>query len=170
MQYKIRTKTGPINSQRVKDFESQLGVTLPEDYFHFLCENDHCYTEADTFSFIEDGEQQLGMLHGFFGFDAPSYANIVEHLAVRKGRVPSFMLPIATDPGGNDILIGIKGEHRGQIYFWQHDWEYDEEQDEGTVDDYWGNLYFIAPDFKSFINSLYEDEEDIIKYDFFRKY
>tara|TARA_B100001094_G_scaffold117190_1_gene113040 strand:+ start:7730 stop:8224 length:495 start_codon:yes stop_codon:yes gene_type:complete len=159
MQYKIKKKTGPIGKQRVQDFESQLGVILPEDYFKFLCENDHCYTEADVFDFIKDGRKNTSILHGFFGFDAPSYGDIVQHLQVRKGRIPSFMLPIASDPGGNDILIGIKGEYRGHIYFWDHEMEYDEDQDDCTVDEYRLNLHFIAADFKSFINSLRIDED-----------
>lgn len=35
-----------------------------------------------------------------------------------KEVLPPDTFPIATDPGGNYILIGLKGENKGKIYFW----------------------------------------------------
>jgi hypothetical protein len=35
-----------------------------------------------------------------------------------KEVLPPDTFPIANDPGGNYILIGLKGENKGKIYFW----------------------------------------------------
>jgi hypothetical protein len=55
------------------------------------------------------------------------------------------MLPIADSPGGQ-ICLGLQGETRGKVYWWDRS-----EPSENPND----NLELIGHDFESFINSLY---------------
>ena len=66
-----------------------------------------------------------------------------------RKRIPVEMIPVATDPGGNIITLGITSNLRGKVYLWDHE----EEVDEGEVPDY-RNIYFVADSFQEFLNSL----------------
>jgi hypothetical protein len=60
------------------------------------------------------------------------------------------MLAVGADPGGNAILLGLKGEDRGRVFFWINNLpaEYDETDP--------ANLGFLANNFDDFLNSLSE--------------
>jgi hypothetical protein len=38
----------------------------------------------------------------------------------RRGRIPVDLLPIATDPFGNLLLLGMSGPRADKVYFWDH--------------------------------------------------
>jgi len=62
------------------------------------------------------------------------------------------------DPGGNAICLGIRGEHSGRIYFWDHENEPDDEWD-GSVEQA-ENLELLAETFADFVAGLREHEDD----------
>lgn len=59
-------------------------------------------------------------------------------------------IPIADDSGGNQICLGLNKEFYGNIYFWIHD------EDPGDMK----NMYFLADNFKEFIDKLYDEMVD----------
>jgi hypothetical protein len=65
------------------------------------------------------------------------------------------------DPGGNAICLGIRGPHRGKVYFWDHEEEPDPDEWDGQVETA-GNLEVIAESFAEFLArvSPFEDDEE----------
>jgi hypothetical protein len=61
------------------------------------------------------------LLSVFFGFSSREAYNIEKRLDTYSGRMPSNFLPIASDPGGNIVVMSVSGEDRGKIYYWNHD-------------------------------------------------
>jgi hypothetical protein len=64
-----------------------------------------------------------------------------------EGRLPEGTIPIAYDPFGNLILLGIRGESKGKVLFWDHESELDEE---GAA------IVTLAPTFEGFLGSFVE--------------
>lgn len=65
--------------------------------------------------------------------------------------MPTGILPIGHDPGGNYICIALTDENYGQIYFYDH--EEPNEDSNGNVN--WNNLYLVAKSFSEFLNKLH---------------
>ncbi|MEI2330568.1 SMI1/KNR4 family protein, partial [Priestia megaterium] len=61
--------------------------------------------------------------------------------------VEAGFMPIADDPSGNQICIGISKQYFGQVYHWDHCEETEEME----------NIYFLSNSFNDFLNCLYED-------------
>jgi hypothetical protein len=40
-----------------------------------------------------------------------------------QGRLPSGLIPVAQDPGGNQICLAIEGPDCGSVYFWYQEYE-----------------------------------------------
>ncbi|CAH1225980.1 hypothetical protein PAECIP111893_05309 [Paenibacillus plantiphilus] len=110
------------------------------------------------------GKDGLNAFGSFFGFEE-GVNNLEENIKRYYDRVPNSIVPIADDGVGNLISIGIKGDHIGKIYFWDHENEItakimlNEKVYVGvSVDDYWENIFLIAESFFDFIKS-FEIEE-----------
>jgi len=61
-------------------------------------------------------------------------------------QIPPELLPIAPDPGGNLICLGIAGDVVDKVYFWDH-------EREGHPTD-WSNIDLIADSFDAFFARL----------------
>ncbi len=68
-------------------------------------------------------------------------------------RMANHILPIACDALGNLICISCSGKDLGAIYFWDHENEVDYSVSDDS--DY-SNLFHIADNLESFLNSLTE--------------
>jgi hypothetical protein len=58
--------------------------------------------------------------------------------------LPRDVLAIASDPGGNQICLGLNADLAGRIFFWDHE-------------DVSRRLREIAPSFQNFLNDLKPD-------------
>ena len=65
-------------------------------------------------------------------------------------------MPVGNDPGGNLILLAIKGAERGGVFFWNHDFECDDDD----ASSYYDNVTKLATGFSEFLSGLYLTEED----------
>jgi hypothetical protein len=66
------------------------------------------------------------------------------------GRVPEWLLPVARDEYGNLFTVSLRDEDRSSVWFWDHEEESDDEDDEPTED----NLTCVADDWPIFLQSL----------------
>ncbi|GAA5527548.1 SMI1/KNR4 family protein [Herpetosiphon gulosus] len=146
----------PTNEAEVAAFEQELGCRLPEDYRSFLLEHNGGQPELTVFKtgsplLLPDDES---MIHFFLTLDpASEYYEIrdtIRTYTAYETRIPLELLPIACDPGGNVICLGIRGEQRGKVYFWDHEFEL-ESEDEG---DLYYNVSYCSPSFQAFVDSL----------------
>ena len=67
------------------------------------------------------------------------------------GEIPTEILPIARDPYGNRICLDGRDGRDGPVLFWDHERDSGEPENES-------NLYVIAPDLQTFLDSLTEPE------------
>ena len=70
-----------------------------------------------------------------------------------EDRYPDVMLPIASTGGGDLLLIGLEGEYKSKIYYWDHNLE---AEDSGGK--YFYNITYVANDLNSFLDQLYEED------------
>ena len=108
----------------IKKFEQETKLSLPEDYVNFLLKNNggtpnrpKVVLEDDTtftISYFNTLQVDKERVHGvellcayyLFSEDA-------------DGEGPSYMLPIAQDYGGNELLLST--QDNGSVYVWYHD-------------------------------------------------
>lgn len=134
----------------IHSVELLVGRPLPEDYTRFLYESNGGRPEPFEFSFRQYGKEQGSVLDWFFTLDQaePIYF-LPSKIDTFKDRIPVHLLPIATDPFGNLILLDVGAKSVGSIYFWDH------ENENSNGDAWWNNISFIAPSFTDFVNGLH---------------
>ncbi|OJV94841.1 MAG: hypothetical protein BGO39_34035 [Chloroflexi bacterium 54-19] len=147
-------KFGPASESDVREFESLIKSRLPEDYRAFLLA--HNGGEPDPEVFFINESQGDDILAKFYGlYKEPKYSSLAWCFETYRGRMPSNIIPIGTDPGGNQVCLSIGGSDYGAIYFWDH-------EGIGETPPY-ENLYLLAPNFSAFLDGLtpnIDDEDD----------
>jgi hypothetical protein len=111
---------GSLSESRLTAFETALGTRLPEHYREFLTRFNGGRWENRIFKISdEDGESEIHHVYGLH--DGPEYCRLDRVWHTFRDRIPSSVLAIADDPGGNKICLGIQGNVRGKVFFWTHD-------------------------------------------------
>ncbi|MFC9777513.1 SMI1/KNR4 family protein [Paenibacillus chitinolyticus] len=132
-----------ITINEIREFEGKYVLKLPEQYIDFLLKYNGGYPEASTFKISdEEGESVVNKFYGI----GDMKGNLAKVFEILDGELPEGFIAIASDPGGNEICIGISEEYFGKIYFWIHDMEANEEMD---------NMFFINNSFNDFFENLY---------------
>lgn len=142
---------GGASEAQVTNFEQEIGHLLPSTYRVFLLSYNGGYPEPDVFPIADFHRDTHGLLDRFFGLGIGTTSDLARNrrLFVGSERVPPDYLPIARDPGGNLLCIAIAGPRRGEIWFWDHEGEPDE--DASSTEE---NLFLVARDFGALLNSL----------------
>ena len=136
-----------LSKEDLNSFENKHNITLPQDYRDFLLEYNGGYPLTGTYKISEEiGESILNIFYGI----GSMYDNLEKKFDIFDEILDIGFIPIADDPSGNQICIGINQEYFGQIYHWAHD----EEQD-GMK-----NMYFLANNIDEFLDNLYEETEE----------
>lgn len=139
----------PTSDARISEIEKELGISLPLQYRNFLLRYNGGHPIPDGFVFKEApyGDSCVAW---FLAIDS-ELSNFVETFECMRDRMPRELIPIADDPGGNQICIAVAGPNTGAVYFWDHE----HEVDEGDVPTY-QNISLIANSFDEFIDSLHD--------------
>lgn len=147
---KIHDSKDMVSEQDLVNVEKQLKIKLPDSYRYFLKKYNGGYPQPDGFDFAngEDGSS----VDKFLEISDSKNESLIEYFNQYKNRIPKNYAPIAKDPGGNLILIGVNGE-KAEVYFWDHENEVDDGDIPGM-----DNMSLIASNFDDFINNLYEIE------------
>jgi len=141
-----------INDNFVKVLESYFFCKFPNAYRQFLLKTNG--GKPTKIYFIVKTTKKLGTVHYFLGISPDRYKGLLEYEKVFCGRIPSNTLAIASDPGGDLILLSVKGQDYGKVYYWDHNWE----AEDGQTPDY-SNLTLIADSFEDFLSSLKSEDE-----------
>lgn len=153
MTFKLKDCKQIVFSSDVKKFEEMHNVSLPEEYKKFLLKNNGGKPVAeDAFHYESELETYSDSAVRYF-FSLFSDNNSVEYnfeIYVLAKRIPSSMLPIAADYAGNVVCISISNDTFGKIYFWDHEEELEDDDNNPSHD----NLYLIADSFTEFLGSL----------------
>lgn len=132
--------------------EKMLGRNIPDPYRSFLLEHNGGRPDANEFRMAgsRPGTTQPGAIKSFFGIGMPERTlNLDYALETFADRIPAWSFPMASDPGGNLILLAAEGTRKGRVYFWDHEREADD--GEPPKED---NLYLIAESFDIFLAQL----------------
>lgn len=149
-----------ISLNDINKFEKFIGLKFPKLYVDFLLQHNGGKCTPNIFTFKEHGENTQSDVHWFLGIHDGTLANLkdfCESYKIYEKRMPSHILPIAHDSGGNVICISCGQKDNGQIFFWDHENEVDYSESDDS--DY-SNLYFIADDLKQFLDELKEEDDD----------
>jgi hypothetical protein len=158
---KITNSYEPIAEADILKLESDFGISLPADYRNFLLKyNGGSVEPYYVFPLHNNPRDNKAILTRFYGMAASSavaYQDLRGQLIEAGEQYPAEILPIAYDPGGNQLGMVVKGTEIGKIYFW----DLDEESIDGELPTY-ENLYFVANSFTELIENLrfWSDEEE----------
>ena len=159
----------PFGLDELAAIEHALNADLPADYREFLLEYG-AVTFAEYVDFIplmplpdSVADRGVGHFSHFYGAKSAEYDITVSlswNIATFKGGMPTSVIPIGSDGGGNQICLGIAGSERDQVYLWTPLTEIDEEdyldQNETPMPSQLKsqNLHPIAHSFSDFIQRL----------------
>lgn len=141
-------------SADIEKVEIMVGFKFPSTYRKHLLQYNGGRCEPNVFSFVERETRTLSQVDWFLAIYKGKSDNLVTYLQIYKldqKRLPSRMIPIAHDPGGNLICLSCLGHDEGMIYFWNHECEVDYLV---ANDDDYSNLYRIADCLEDFLASL----------------
>ena len=148
--------SSPLTHSMIAVAERRLGFGLPAPYQRFLLRYNGgrpalCLFPIRWVDSTLQAQYPDGMLDVFLCLCDGQQTDLFHRIEVYRERIPADLMPIADDPGGSLILLGVQGARTGQVWFWSHDYEVDEEE---TPDD--RNLGLIAPDFDAFLTLLHD--------------
>jgi cell wall assembly regulator SMI1 len=111
-----------VDDARIRAFEARLGATLPDEYRAFLLAYNGGQPTPSEFRLAgRTGPYTDSQVHWFYSLHEGPYSNLEKTRALLGGRLPDDLLAIAGDPGGNKICIGLAGDARGRIMFFDHE-------------------------------------------------
>lgn len=143
-----------LTEQDILNLEHKLNVNLPQDYKGFLLQNNGGSPVEDwVFDFTQilpESGKPFDNSSVIRKFSTLSELPVFYDNLIGEELIPEKFLPIASDPGGNQILLCTNENNHGKIYFADHGM-YDLETD------YW-LMTELADSFTEFINKLYLDE------------
>ena len=156
--------TGSSVSRKISDrkimsrkYINNFFENLPDDVVEFythLGNNVHLiFGQIDN----EDNPHSVDMIYPLRNENYSVEANIDTY--IRDERMPSWMFPFADSECGDQFVLSTREIDYGTVYNWDHELEYDEEYDECTLDEYFGNLTKVSNSFSEFILSITLSDE-----------
>ena len=138
---------GSVNEQDIIAFEQQVSFRLPDDYRHFLMQNNGAEVFDQTF-FVKDLTKEV-LLDVLFGLTNPTSRGLTLGYWLKEycDELEPGTLIIGKDPGGSLLLYTIAGEDKG-LYYWDKNYLFAKSSEPE------GNAYFITDSFTNFCNSL----------------
>jgi hypothetical protein len=138
---------GPASEDSLSRVEALLGTELPGDYRAFLKIQDGGYAPSpNLFRYsawdAPDSQTDIHELWGTEFFLNPTY--------LRPGLRSGFF-EIGIDSGGSPILISLRNEDFGHVYYWETDWDFQLPGEEYPSVDH------LADSFTEFLDILTEE-------------
>lgn len=104
-------------------FELRIGSPLPADYRDFLgrCNGGYLGGALVFRGPTPAGEDASASIHHIGGLRPESYYSLIRHFETFGKWLPTTMIWIMDDPGGNALCLGIHDTDRDKIFFWDHE-------------------------------------------------
>jgi hypothetical protein len=147
---------GHLTEAALSTVEHEFGIRFPSDYRSFLLKFNGGRPSPAAFDIAWQSGQLAGEdwksseVSRFLAIYDGDKANFIELNRVDfKGRLPADTVAIAQDPGGNIILLAVKGPLANRVLFWVKDHEVEEGHKPG-----YENVGIVADSFDEFLNKL----------------
>lgn len=139
-------------------FEKLIKRNLPEDYKDFILRTNGGLLEPTLVFQMRKGEKLVrGSVEDLFGLEEHS-ENSLQHYYhlyhTEDRRMMKAMIAIGSDAGGNKVCIDLSVKGYGRIYFWDHDWEVEFDENWVSDEDPYLNCYLVADSFTAFANKV----------------
>jgi len=133
----------------IKSFEASFGIRLPKSYITFLNHSNGGHPELDTFAPIKGDNGNTWAVNRFYFLDSDhsTSGGLWQVQNDWKDVLGPKSVPIASDSGGNQIVLDFNSCEDGEVKLCIHDRAF--------------KMISIAPSFDSFINLLSEDPDMI---------
>ena len=154
----IEDKSPLAPPEELARFEARIGAALPEDYRDFLVRCNGGYVGGRYWfqGLNPEGHEVEAGVHHVGGLREKSSLSLTKALDNFKDLLPEGMIWIHDDPFGNAICLGLAGEMRGRLYFWDHE-SFPEDRD-GTFATA-SNVTLLADSFTGYVAGLQELED-----------
>jgi hypothetical protein len=125
----------PLSGPDLAQVELACDGLLPESYKSFLLRYGAAAfrrpvlvnpTQLLPKHISKSGKDYLDVFYGKAIGDR-KHLDLLHQIGTYRGRMPRTLLPIANNGGGNQFCIVVKGKEYGQIVYWDHNHEFDEE-------------------------------------------
>lgn len=112
--------------EEISRVEDKLHAPLPPSYRYFvehyggvMLGNDDFFPVAPIAERCPCGDETRP--ESFYGLDESFRYSVFEALATFANRLPTGVLPISHDAGGNQICLDVGGAFPGTVFFWDHE-------------------------------------------------
>lgn len=133
------TKHPNLTEEEIVNVEKKLGVLFPLEYKDFLLSQNGGYPKACEFD-LPDGSN-ASIVNHFYSIGEMS-SNLYKRNRFLEDSAE--FINIGDDSGGNQILLRVRGENAGELYFLDHDIDPEEEN----------NMHFLAKNLNEFLKML----------------
>jgi cell wall assembly regulator SMI1 len=148
-----------LTNESIARFESELEIELPQDYKRFLLENNGGEPQGNwAFDFFEFNvpDKTSSIIRYFYKvFDNQTHEvddlKSIYKALVGSGQILKKYLPIAEDPFGNIIFLGVDKKNFDNVVFGNAELE---DPETGYL-----VMSIISNNFSEFLNSLYLIED-----------
>lgn len=164
----------PMTEMEIARIENQIGAELPTTYRSMLTTfggfTFNGRSEDDPFIFFRSVTPLPKYITGngfaifafFYGCTRETGPlGLDQQLNYFKDRIPETMIPIANDKGAGEICLGVKGNDRGKVFYW--DMKGEPLDEETYLEDFGepmpleakrANVYLVANSFEEFLGQL----------------
>ena len=134
---------------KLKKFQTEFGVNLPNDYKSFLLAHNGGQPEPNAFP-IDGFNQDFDCINSFYGLshDVSDDSNVFTAIKDFGGIIPNTVIPIAYTESGDFLILDC--DKGGSIWYWDYHKDYDH--------NLWDirNLYFVADNIEELLSKLFE--------------
>jgi hypothetical protein len=134
-----------LTADAINELEAKYGIKFTKLFAKFLLDNNGGRPEKSTFRI--SNSQGNSIISRFYSI-GDTKNSLSKYIDILEGRIPSNFIPIANDPSGNIICLGIQNEYYENIFFWDHE----QENDDADM----SNMYFLAKNIYDFVESLHD--------------
>jgi len=139
MKIELYEENQAICMEDIKDFEDKMHISLPKDYIAFmLCQNGG---NPKVCEFELPDKSNWSVVNEFYPIG--SMENNLYKMNYLEDYSDGF-IAIGDDSCGNEILLKVNGENIGEIYFYDHDVDPEEEN----------NMHYLAKSLTDFLKLL----------------
>ena len=104
----------------IQEMEKRYNFVFPEEYRMFLKKYNGGKTPDTTFH-LQGISSDIQAFYGLAKADMSYNISMIENTPLFFNMVNNNLFPIAINSFGDDVLIGLRGDNAGKIYFCYHD-------------------------------------------------